>query len=29
VFGDEELLQNSPAWRDLIPFHEYFHDDRG
>jgi hypothetical protein len=29
VFGDYELLQQNPAWRDLIPFHEYFHGDTG
>jgi hypothetical protein len=29
VFGDQELLQTSPAWRDLVPFHEYFHGDTG
>jgi len=29
VFGGYELLQHDPAWRDLIPFHEYFHADTG
>ena len=29
VFGDNRLFQNDPAWRDLIPFHEYFHGDTG
>jgi len=29
VFGDYELLQNDPRWRDNIPFHEYFHGDTG
>ncbi len=29
VFGDCELFQNDPYWRDLIPFHEYFHGDTG
>jgi len=29
VFGGYELLQTDPAWRDLIPFHEYFHGDTG
>ena len=29
VFGDYRLLQDDPAWRDLIPFHEYFHGDTG
>jgi len=29
VFGHYELLQQDPAWRDLIFFHEYFHGDTG
>ena len=29
VFGGCDLLQTDPAWRDLIPFHEYFHADTG
>jgi hypothetical protein len=29
VFGDRELFQRDPLWRDLIPFHEYFHGDTG
>src|SRR5204862_1374994 len=29
VFGDQELFQRDPHWRDLIPFHEYFHGDNG
>ncbi len=29
VFGDYRLLQDDPAWRDLILFHEYFHGDTG
>ena len=29
VFGDVALFQNDPHWRDLIPFHEYFHGDNG
>jgi hypothetical protein len=29
VFGGYELLQSDPRWRDLIPFHEYFHGDTG
>jgi hypothetical protein len=29
VFGGYTLLQEDPAWRDLIPFHEYFHGDTG
>ncbi len=29
VFGDYTLLQEDPAWRDLILFHEYFHADTG
>jgi len=29
VFGGTETFQNDPHWRDLIPFHEYFHGDNG
>jgi Mannosylglycerate hydrolase MGH1-like glycoside hydrolase domain len=29
VFGDNEVFQNDPHWRDYIPFHEYFHGDNG
>ena len=29
VFGGYTLLQEDPAWRDLILFHEYFHGDTG
>ena len=29
VFGGVEKFQNDPHWRDLIPFHEYFHGDNG
>jgi hypothetical protein len=29
VFGEREKLQRDPHWRDLIPFHEYFHGDTG
>ena len=29
VFGDCKLFNNNPHWRDLIPFHEYFHGDTG
>ncbi|MFO1475575.1 MAG: glucosidase [Verrucomicrobiota bacterium] len=29
VFGDCDLFQKDPAWRDLVPFHEYFHGDTG
>ena len=25
----DRLLQEDPAWHDLIPFHEYFHGDTG
>ena len=27
--GANSLLQEDPAWRDLIWFHEYFHGDTG
>ena len=29
VFGGTEKFQEDPHWRDLIPFHEYFHGDNG
>jgi hypothetical protein len=29
VFGATEKFHNDPNWRDLIPFHEYFHGDNG
>src|SRR5262249_180523 len=29
VFGDVELFQRDPQWRDHIPFFEYFHRDNG
>ena len=29
VFGDSELLQTDPHWRDHLLFHEYFHGDTG
>jgi hypothetical protein len=29
VFGGVERFQTDPAWRDLIPFYEYFHGDDG
>ncbi len=29
VFGGTEKFQIDPHWRDLIPFHEYFHGDNG
>ena len=29
VFGAAAKFQNDPNWRDLIPFHEYFHGDDG
>jgi hypothetical protein len=29
VFGGTQKFQNDPHWRDLIPFHEYFHGDNG
>ena len=29
VLGDNPLLQDDPHFRDLIPFHEYFHGDSG
>jgi Glycosyl hydrolase family 63 C-terminal domain len=29
VFGRQGLFQDDPHWRDLVPFHEYFHGDTG
>jgi len=29
VFGTREEFQRDPNWRDLVPFHEYFHADTG
>jgi hypothetical protein len=29
VFGGTETMQCDPAWRDVIPFYEYFHGDNG
>jgi hypothetical protein len=29
VFGANEEFQTDANWRDLIPFHEYFHGDNG
>jgi hypothetical protein len=29
VFGDSEVFQDDPHWRDLILFYEYFHGDDG
>jgi hypothetical protein len=29
VLGGQEMLADSAAWRDLVPFHEYFHGESG
>jgi hypothetical protein len=29
VFGENAVFQHDPHWRDLVPFHEYFHGDTG
>jgi hypothetical protein len=29
VLGSNFLFQTDPYWRDLLPFHEYFHGDSG
>ncbi|HEX6283923.1 MAG TPA: hypothetical protein VFZ71_03570 [Pyrinomonadaceae bacterium] len=29
VFGATEKFQTDPRWRELVPFHEYFHGDTG
>jgi glycosyl hydrolase family 63 len=29
VYGDAEMFQSDPHWRDLLLFYEYFHGDNG
>jgi hypothetical protein len=29
VYGDTEIFQTDPHWRDLVLFYEYFHGDNG
>jgi hypothetical protein len=29
VFGGRALFNEDPHWRDMVPFHEYFHGDTG
>jgi hypothetical protein len=29
VFGSNQMFCHDPFWRDLVPFHEYFHADTG
>jgi hypothetical protein len=29
VHGDRAILQDDPAWRDLVTYYEYFHGDTG
>ncbi len=29
VYGENEVFQNDPHWRDYVPFYEYFHGDNG
>jgi hypothetical protein len=29
VFGENEIFQYDPHWRDLVLFYEYFHGDNG
>ncbi len=29
VFGANQIMQHDANWRDLIPFHEYFHGETG
>ena len=29
VFGGDARFDDDPAWRDWVPFHEYFHADTG
>jgi hypothetical protein len=29
VFGGRPLFDNDPHWREMVPFHEYFHGETG
>ena len=29
VFGDAEMFQSDPNWKDYLLFYEYFHGDTG
>jgi hypothetical protein len=29
VCGERALFNDDPHWRELVPFHEYFHGDTG
>ena len=29
IMASLDLMQNDPAWRDLLLFHEYFHGAKG
>jgi hypothetical protein len=29
VYGDTEIFQSDPYWRDLVLFYEFFHGDNG
>lgn len=29
IFGDQDLFQNDPYWKDFLIFPEYFHGDNG
>ena len=29
VYGDNEIFQSDPHWRDLVLFYEYFHGENG
>ncbi len=29
IFGDRQVMQEDPAWRDCLLFHEYFHAETG
>jgi hypothetical protein len=29
VYGDSEVFQRDPHWRDLVLFYEFFHGDNG
>jgi hypothetical protein len=29
LYGENDIFQRDPHWRDLVLFHEYFHGDDG
>jgi hypothetical protein len=29
IYGNTDIFQSDPHWRDYVLFHEYFHGDNG